>query len=431
MKRSSVALAALASLAAAFPVASAQATPRAILASVNLEREMAGLKPLSWNNDWASSCNAHTQYMEANGTLTHGEVEGNQLYSADGFWAGSRAVLARSTAGFSGNPWHNAPFHQFQVLHPWLAQTGVSITGGYACMVTMADRDAQNPSDISLATVPGTAQFTAPAEIARESPFTPGDEVGLPQGTKTGPHIYVYAQGPNRFTTVGIQNASLTATDGSSVELRWVDGNSARSGRFLDGGAILIPVVPLKENMQYGLRVEAATTAQNGTRLLISRTTSFVTGPDESDLVQSPEASDTVTAASRRDPQPSRTTSSSSTVKRAKKGAPVTIGEAGTAQLQVSLRWTRTGVKAKIHCASDVSRCQGPLRILVRRKGSKIQKLRFKARGGPLKLSLAPGRTIKRSVFMTKRQIASGKKRGFAVRWGAPAPEKARALEIQ
>ncbi len=426
MKRSVATLAGLASLAC-LP-ATAQATPRAILSAVNYEREMAGLKPLAARADWASACNAHTSYMNQNNVLTHSETPGAPLFSDAGVWAGAHAVLARSSAGFSGNPWHNAPFHQFQVMHPWLAETGISITGGYACMVTLGERDAPNPSEISLITVPGTAQYTAPAEIARESPFTPGDEVGLPQGTKTGPHIYVYAQGPQRFQTVAVQSASLTAADdGSQVPLRWVDGTSPRSGRYLDGGAILIPVTPLKEGTTYGLRVEASTTSATGSRLLISRTSSFATGPDESDLVQAPEASDTVTAASTR----GAAKKAPGGTKKLKRGAPAVIGGEGQPKLEVSLRWTPNGVRAKIHCESAVSRCQGPLRILVRRKGKKIQKLRFKARGGPLKLNLAPGRTINRRVVMTKRQIASGQKRGFAIRWGAPAPEKARALEIQ
>ena len=388
--------------------ATAEATPRAILSAVNYEREMAGLKPLTARADWASSCNAHTSYMNANGVLGHGEVPGLPGFSDAGVWAGAHAVLARSSAGFSGNPWHNAPFHQFQVLHPWLAETGISITGGYACMVTLGSRDADNPSEISLVTVPGTAQFTAPAEIARESPFTPGDEVGLPQGTKTGPHIYVYAQGPERLQTVAVQSASLTAADdGSQVPLRWVDGTSPRSGRYLDGGAILIPVTPLKENTTYGLRVEASTTSPSGTRMLISRASSFVTGPDESELLQPPEASDTVTASSTRGPSAPRKPG----IKKLKRGAPAIIGAEGQPKVAVSLKWTEHGIKAKIECRSTVSRCEGPLRILVNRKGRKIQKLRFKARGGPLKLRMAPGKTINRTVIITKRQMA----------WSSPA----------
>lgn len=425
MKRSLAAIAGAASLVAV--PATADATPRAILSAVNMEREMAGLRPLTSRADWASACNAHTNYMNAGGILTHDQLASSPLFSPEGAWAGAHSVLARSSYGFSGNPWRSAPFHEFQVLHPWLAQTGISITGGYACMITLGERDAPNPPDTTLTTVPGTGQYIRPAEIASESPFTPGDEVGLPQGTKTGPHIYVYAQAPQRLNTIAVQSASLTAADdGSQIPVRWVDGTSEKSGRYLDGGAILIPVSPLKENTTYGLRVEAAATAPSGSRLLISRTTSFLTGPDESASVQDPIASDTVTAASTRGGGPSQ-----APTKKLRRGAPAVIGGEGQPKLAVSLKWTSKGVKAKIHCQSSVSRCEGPLRILVNRKGRKIQKLRFKARGGPLKLKLAPGKKINRTVWMTKRQMASGRKRGFSIRWGAPLPEKARALEVR
>lgn len=423
MKRTVATLAGLASFAA-LPAA-AEATPRAILSAVNYEREMAGIKPLTARTDYANACNAHTGYMQRNNVLTHVQTPGLPLFSDAGSWAGSHAVLARSSAGFSGNPWRSAPFHEFQVLHPWLAETGISITGGYACMVTLGERDAPNPEAVSLVTVPGVAEFTRPAEVARESPFTPGDEVGLPQGTKTGPHIYVYAVGPERFQTVAVQAATLTSLDdGAQVPLKWVDGTSPRSGKFLDGGAIVIPAVPLREGTTYGLRVEASTVTASGTRLLISRTSSFVTGPDESGLVQAPEASDTVTASSTREPVTTKTT-------KKKKYAPTILGYEGQPKLAVSLRWSHNGLRARIECQSAVSRCEGPLRILVRRKGRKIQKLRFVARGGPLKVSLAPGKTINRRLKMTKRQVKSGKKRGFAIRWGAPAPERAKALEIE
>lgn len=426
MKRSLATLAGAASLAAVVAAPAADANPRSILSAVNLEREMAGLRPLTARADWAAACSAHTNYMNGLGALTHDQSPSSALFSTEGAWAGTHSVLARSSYGYSGNPWRSAPFHEFQVLHPWLSETGISITGSYACMITLGERDAPNPADTTLTTVPGTGQYIRPAEVASESPFTPGDEVGLPQGTKTGPHIYVYAQAPQRLNTIAVQSASLTASDGSQVPLRWVDGTSARSGRYLDGGAILIPVSPLQENTTYGLRVEAAATSPSGSRLLISRTSSFLTGPDESGIAPSGAASDTVTAASTRGGAASK----GPLTKKKKRGAPAVIGGEGQPKLAVSLRWTPKGVTAKIHCQSTVSRCEGPLRILVNRKGRKIQKLRFKARGGPLKLKLAPGKKINRTVWMTKRQMASGRKRGFSVRWGAPLPEKARALEI-
>ena len=425
--RSLQGLVGIASLAAVFAAPlTAQANPRAILSAVNYDREMAGIKPLVSDTGYAAGCSAHASYMQSKGALSHSQDAGSPLFSTEGMWAGGHAVLARSTVGFSGNPWRSAPLHQFQVLHPWLRRTGVGETGGYACMVTLGDRDAPNPAEIGLVTAPGTGQYVRPAEVARESPFVPGDEVGLPQGTKTGPHIYVYAVGPQRFGTVTVQAASLTAADGSQVPVRWVDGTSPRSGPYLDGGAILIPATPLKEGTAYGLRVEAATTSESGSRLQISRTSSFITGPDESDLAVAPESGDTVTAASVRPVAAPRRRST-----KLKKGAPAILGAEGQPQLAVSLRWNDTGVRARITCLSTVSSCEGPLRVLVRKKGRKVQKLRFVARGGPLRVKLAPGKSINRRIIMQGKQIKSGKKRGFAIRWSSPGTEKARALEVQ
>lgn len=420
MKRTVATLAGIATLAS-IP-ALAQADSRSILAAVNYERQMAGIDSVVVRKDLDTGCSRHAAYMNANRLLTHQQTAGSPLFSTEGQWAGEHSVLARSSSGFTGNPWKSAPFHEFQVLHPWLRDTGLGVVGDYACMVTLGDRNAPNPGDIKLVTVPGAGQYTRPAEVAREAPFVPGDEVGLPQGTKTGPHLYVYAVGPSRFNDVYVQSAALTAMDdGAPVPVRWVDAASPRSGRYLDGGAIVIPTAPLREGVTYGLRVEAATTNPGGQRLLISRTTSFVTGPDESDLVEAPETNDTVTAASAR-PGGSGTPGNSK--------LPVVLGADGQAQLAVALAWSKKGLRARIRCESTTVRCTGPLRILVRRKGGKIQKLRFVARGGPLKVNLAPGRSIMRRVLLTdKRQRTSGRKRGFAIRWGGSMPVKAKAFK--
>lgn len=430
MKRRAIALAGVATLAAPVAVtaggktsvqASARATSTAgsILSAVNYERQMAGLSSLKEDPALSRSCQLHARYMAGNDLLTHVEQSGNAFFTADGAWAGTHSVLARNSAGFYGNPWKDAPFHEFQAFHPWLRTTGVGTAGNYACMVTLGERDAANPAEIKLQTVPGPGQFSPPAQIAREAPFVPGDEVGLPEGTKTGPHIYVYAVGPERFEKVYVQAATLTAADdGSQVALRWVDAGSPRSGRYLDGGVILIPEVPLRPETTYTIRIEAATQNNEGSRLLISRTSSFITGPDELEIQGQPsDAGDLGNAASAR--QPSRTPSSTEQV---------TVGDIGDSRLSVSLRWNKTGVRARLTCEATNVRCDGPLRVLVKRKSGRLQKLRFVAGPGPLKLKLAPGRTIVRRIEMDPRQRFSGKKRGFAVRFGGVAPVKLTAL---
>lgn len=415
MSRRKVAtLAGIATLAS-IPVATAQGDARTILGAVNYERQMAGIDSLTVNKSSEGGCIKHALYMNQNSILTHNENAGSAGFTTEGQFYGTKAVLARNTAGFTSNPWKFAPFHEFQVLHPWLQQTGIGVSGDYACMVTLGERAGGMLDDIKLITAPGTGQFVRPAEVAREAPFTPGEEIGLPQGTKTGPHLYVYAVGPQRFPNVTIKSATLTATEtGAEAPLRWVDASSPRSGRYLDGGAILIPTSPLLEGAVYGLRIEAETTSSSGQKILISRTTSFTTGPDESDLAETPETSDTVTAASNR---PSTAAPAPST-------KPTVIGADGQAKLAVAVAWSnhRKGLRVRIQCQSVTTRCEGPLRVLVRKRGDKLGKLRFKARKGPLMVSLAPGKQIMRRVQLTPVQQHHGKKRGFSVRWGGGTP---------
>ncbi|MDQ8046949.1 MAG: hypothetical protein REI11_20255, partial [Patulibacter sp.] len=206
-----------------------------------------------------------------------------------------------------------------------------------------------------------------------------------------------------------------TAADGSQTPVRWVDGSSPRSGKYLDGGAIIIPVRPLQQNTSYSLQVEAQTSPGPGETMKISRTSGFLTGPDEEGLYESPSTNDTVTASSSKPLTGKRTARA------------VLLGDAGQPNLQITLSWKGDALKARIHCSSEVAKCSGPLRILVRRSGAKAQKLRFKARRGPLKVKLAAGRTINRTIIMTPKQLSSGHKHGFAIRWGGPAPVNARA----
>lgn len=415
-------LAGIATLAS-IPTSTAMGDARTILGAVNYERQMAGIPSVTTSKALETGCVRHALYMNQNSILTHSEDQSKPGYTAEGAFAASRGVLARNTAGFTSNPWKYAPFHEFQVLHPWLQQTGIGVSGDYACMFTLGERAGGMTDDIKLMTAPGTGQYIRPAEVAREAPFTPGEEFGIPQGTKTGPHIYVYAVGPQRFPNVVIKSATLTATEsGVDAPLRWVDGSSPKSGRFLDGGAIIIPTSPLKEGAVYGLRVEAETTNGNGQTILISRTTSFTTGPDESEIAESPETSDAAAASSSRG-------SSSPSVSSKPSVKPTVLGAEGQAKLAVAVAWNkrRTGLRVRIRCESVAVRCEGPLRVLVRKKGDKLGKLRFKARKGPLKVSLAPGRQIIRRVNLTKPQQHHGKKRGFSVRWGGGTPVRVTA----
>jgi hypothetical protein len=417
MKRSAITLAGLAGLGAlAFAPAAAHADARAILDAVNTEREAAGLDPLSTRADLNSACSSHARYMHQAGFLTNTEDSTSSLFSTQGLWAAGHSVLAQANGGFYTNPWKSAPLHEFQLLHPWLLETGVGVSGNFACMVAGGERNAPNPDDYGIKIVPAAGQYAPAAEIARETPY-PGDDVGIPEGTKTGPYLYAYLVGPERMEHVTVTNATLTSfDDGSKVPVRWVDSTSPKSGPFLDGGAMVIPTEPLAEGSGYSLLVEATTTTSSGAHLRISRTSGFTTGPDETGEFEAPTTNDTVSA--------SRTGGPSKKVH-----SPIILGAVGQPKLTVSLVWSNVGVRARIHCASQGERCTGPLRILVKKKNGHYGKLRFMARKGPLKINLAANHTITRRVAMDTKQRRSGKKRGFAIRWGGPEPVPAKAYK--
>lgn len=396
--------------------ATAHAGGGEILSAVNVERESAGIPTLDRKSDWSDACASHNDYMATNRILTHTEISGNPLFSASGSWAGRNAVLARNSLPFTSNPWTTAPLHQFQVLHPWLKRTGVDARRDYACMITLSGRDGGSSADPKLVTWPGFGQAHRASEIARESPFVPGDEVGLPEGTRTGPHIYVYALGPNKYQRVVVRSASLTGVEsGSEVPVRWVDASSSRSGRYLDGGAILIPANPLTVGETYTLRTEVSATTAGGSTTVMSRTTSFQAatknGPAATDAAPS-------TGAEAEGAQlPTNPGSIDPTV---------LIGTAGAPQLRMALAWKgKRTVRVRITCVSPSGqRCQGKLRVMVYRKGGRLQKLRFKARKGPLKLNLGPNKQIVRRVKLNKGQRHAAKIRGFGARFGGAAPQR-------
>ncbi|MDQ8043446.1 MAG: CAP domain-containing protein [Solirubrobacteraceae bacterium] len=419
MRSRAITLAGAIGLAACAPTIAHAETASQMLGAINAQRASAGIPAVSTRSDWSAACGQHDAYMAGNRILTHAEDSANSLFTQTGSWAASHSILARDSTGFAsaGNPWTSSPLHQFQALHPWLRTTGIDVTNGYACMVTLAGRDGGYTDDAKLVTYPGFGGTVPTSETARESPFVPGADVGLPEGTTTGPHLFIYPLGPQHYDKVDVRSASLTASDGSDVPLRWVDTTSARSGPYLAGGAILIPVSPLSEGQTYSLRVEvAASPADNSTTTVMSRTTSFTATAAASNGA----GADTAQAASGSDGNSTRN-----------EDRITTIGSNAGGTLSVALAWKGKGLKVRIHCASSTERCAGPLRVLVYRKGHRKQKLKFVARRGALKVNLAPGRTISRTVKMNKRQRASGEKRGFAIRWGGPAPVRAKALDYQ
>jgi hypothetical protein len=226
-------------------VASAAAADQ--IAALNAQRAANGIPAgIVEVPDWSESCRKHMAYIAANGgVLTHEEERGNPGYSSEGAEIAQRAVLSPLPEAFTaaGNAFETAPLHLMQTLAPALSRMGV--WGGCATTSPGYDRKAEAPA---LFTYPGngvTGFYTS--EKASEMPAVPGDFVGLPQGTTTGPHLLVMTLG----TKLGrIASATLTGPAGP-VDVRTVDNETKGLEGYLPPGGMIIPVAPLALGATY------------------------------------------------------------------------------------------------------------------------------------------------------------------------------------
>ena len=95
-----------------------------------------------------------------------------------------------------------------------------------------------------------TPTVTSTAIVARIN--TQRAAHGIPQGTRTGPYLYLLPDGPwAQAGTITVTSASLSGP-GGAVPLRIVDKSNTEIGPFLpEGGAMLIPLRPLRGGAAY------------------------------------------------------------------------------------------------------------------------------------------------------------------------------------
>jgi hypothetical protein len=262
------------SVAAAPP----SATPVQAIDFLNAQRAANGIPAgIVENPAWSEGCRLHNNYMRFNDLLEHDEDPAKPAYSAEGDAAGMGSVLSRTGSfGTGTNPWEQAPMHLMQLLGPRLSVTGVNDSDGYACMRTWAGYQRAPAAADTLYSYPGdSAEGVPPSQVAFEEPFVPGDFVGLAQGTVTGPHLFLLADGPWVATSriVGVESATLTGPAGP-VEIRSVTNATPDIGALLPPGAIVIPAKPLLPGTLYQAQVTLRSTA--GVQL--ARSWSFRTG---------------------------------------------------------------------------------------------------------------------------------------------------------
>jgi carboxypeptidase family protein len=223
------------------------------LRRLNTERAADGLPAgLTLAPRWSVECAAHDDYERDNGVLTSTENPDSLGASVGGAWAGLNSDLAEGRWTPTANPWENAPIHLLALLAPSLSVVGIDDSDGYQCATTYPGLVRAPTTTDRISTYPAAgAQHVAPSEQARESPFVPGQFVGIPSGRTAGRELFVYLNLAHQTgqAPVHVLSAKLTA-QGRPVALRWVDSQTPTVGRYLPG-AILIPVNPLAPRTRY------------------------------------------------------------------------------------------------------------------------------------------------------------------------------------
>lgn len=96
---------------------------------LNSFRLMAGLDPVSKNQDWGNGAYLHSRYMVKNDFIGHSENPDNEWYSTEGEKAAQSSNLAAShnstvDDAYAIDLWMQAPFHAIGILDPRLNQVG-------------------------------------------------------------------------------------------------------------------------------------------------------------------------------------------------------------------------------------------------------------------------------------------------------------------
>jgi hypothetical protein len=245
--------------------AASAATPASVIEKLNAQRTQNGLPALVENERWSAACAAHVDYLRRTHDLTHIETKGRPGYTKDGAWAAVNSVLALGKTWARGNPWENGPTHVMQVLAPQLRSTGVYDGNGYSCAITWPGYRVGTKNVLYSYPGDGTSGWRT-AETAREGPYTAGEAVGLPQGTRTGLILLVFADGPwARSRKMHITSAELIGPRGP-VEVRTADNRSPRVGPYMTAGGVVIPVKPLQRGALYRASVKMTSSGVTLTR---------------------------------------------------------------------------------------------------------------------------------------------------------------------
>lgn len=255
------------------------ASPAQIVADLNRQRISNGIPGgIALEPSWTRGCEHHVRYEEENGIpWTHVEEPGKPGYTQDGRLAGLMGDQAYTHSFDEGNPYENLPLHLVNLLAPTLQKIGAFERGRRSCIEVSLGYTRQIKTN-KIFTYPGPGHGGVPTSqtVHGEWPFSPGEVVGLSQGTTHGPTIYVLSAGP----WLAEQPLHITAArlrgPGGPVAIRIVDPTKhPKIKPYVAVGAFfLIPVSPLAPQTTY----TASATVGSKAGTTITKIWSFRTG---------------------------------------------------------------------------------------------------------------------------------------------------------
>lgn len=266
------------------PAGAAAISGAEIVQRLSRQREENGIPAgLIERPEWSADCAKHNYYESQTGELGHSEDPSSPYYSAEGNWAAENSVLASGASWNQGNPWEEAPIHLIQMLAPQLSEMGAAENESHNCATTWPGYHRPEPASLTAYSYPGNGvSGVVPAERASESPFVPGDQVGLPEGTLTGRHLLVYLSGVAPSDASDVTVTATLAGSAGPVDLRVVDSTNPEIGAYMpQPSAFLIPAQPLKPLSAYQADVSWS---MEGAQLLEQRF-GFTTGTNPGEAV--------------------------------------------------------------------------------------------------------------------------------------------------
>ena len=254
-----------------------------IVGYVNAQRA-ANAIPAGIAQDAALSdgCAKHDAYMRLNNQVGHGEDPAKPGYTPQGndVSSGPSVLYRGGPWSATRNPFETAPIHLHQLLAPRLDRMGAAEVQTYGCATT-ASRNRAAPAAFTTYSYPGDGATAWPfGQLAADQPYTPGMQVGIPAGTRTGPYLYVMFDGPTltQSDIASATSATLTGPAGA-VDVARVDNTTPGLAGYLPIGMQVIPRAPLQPNTTYTASISANVTTQGGTgpQRTLGRTWSFTT----------------------------------------------------------------------------------------------------------------------------------------------------------